>query len=427
MNAFFNVHSLVVKRVLPRMFFVYLFLSALLVGGAMNATAQTLKTISDAVDSVPINFITGNFQEMRASESYARFSCIMEKVAYPYTVKESSWRRARQEMSSGRYDGIFPSIDLSSKKDGILSAPIYLEEWHWYWLKGTEFTAPLFTSQKIGVIAGSLQAIWLKNLGIEHTINANTTAHLIKLLQSKRIQVFLLSENEYQQLEKTHTELINKLNKKHYRYVPVGIVFNKEFGEAHADFIDEFNERVHECYVTRFQVSSEKREKVINLLSVHFDRWKRFPLLEQDLRKSNERYAAMTPEELDNLEAAWRDAFNNGRDQMALAGLHPEMSERLNQAKVNSQGMINNIVITNAMGKVFAASGPLARFDYMEDSGFLQTIELADGEYHVGEVLFSRSVRRTQLYVHIPMRSSETNELLGVMSFGVDVENTLND
>lgn len=374
----------------------------------------------------PVRFVTGDYQDLYASESYQRLDCIMTKVDRDFNVKKQSWRRARQELAQERFDGIYPVMQWASQPYGDFSSPIYLERWQFYWIAGSSRDKALNADKKLGVIAGSLQEVWLRGLGHTNVMVGNDTEHLLKLLKSKRVDELLLSEPEMDDV--ASNSLVNlSLMSSFYRYVPVSVAFNRQFLRDNVDFMAAFNKHISSCYESRFALDAKAQSQLHEFFSEHFNRWKTVPNIVQDLREQSVFYKGLSEAQLNAIKEKWRADYEQANYAEQKIRTHTELSARLRRARENSQGLLNAVWMLDAQGKLFASSDYFAALDYSDSILFKQVKELNEEEYFIGEVMYSPTFMRSQVIAGIPMRDVKTNRLLGVMAFAIDVERGLNN
>ena len=99
----------------------------------------------------------------RGGGSVEHIQCIFDHLGYTPEVQRMPWRRARQEVSTGKIDGFFTAIHTPEvDKYATLSSPLLLENWYWYWPAGTKTPGEARRGGlRIGAILGSHQAVWL--------------------------------------------------------------------------------------------------------------------------------------------------------------------------------------------------------------------------------------------------------------------------
>lgn len=372
----------------------------------------------------PVSFVTGDLQEIATSESFQRLSCIMSKLGREFDVGKQSWRRARQELAQGRFDGIFPVMQWAAQPYSEFSSPIYLERWHFYSFDSETLSAQLSPEKKIGVIAGSLQEVWLRNIGHTNLMLGNNLNHLFKLLISKRVDELLLNEHTIELLQpKRLLEL--SLSKRFYRYVPVSVAFSRKFVQANSEFITAFNAQISACYQSRFSVPDNVRDELYSFLNQRAALWRDVPSVTRALQSHAAHYAGLSEMELAQIAEQWASDFNERTHLEQKRRLHADVSYQLLQAKENSQGFLNAIWILDRDGRLFASSDYFAMFDYSQSILFQKMQNLSANDYYIGDVMYSPTFMRSQVIAGIPL-TDERGKRVGILAFAVDVESGLN-
>lgn len=352
--------------------------------------------------------------------------CIFKNIGIDYNVQVMPWRRAYQDVKSNRIDGFFTAVPMRQVDPyAVLSSPLILENWYWFWRVDTIAPESWREGYKLGSILGSQQETWLGEMGYKVDMSANNLPQLIKLLQGKRIDVLLADREHFVQAAKELNMDANNFQSRFFRYVPLGVYFNEQFLNQNPDFLARFNQQITSCTIVRFAVSDYERQQIKELLVRKIERWKRLPKLESLLKERNLVTRRFTKQEITERDKKWREAFAKDDFSYSIDMVNQELSAHLREIKKQSQDMITEIIITDARGLNFAISDMTSDYWQGDEEKFTEVFSKPATTMHFGEINYDESSKRFQLHLSVPLYTEEKFEPLGVMVFGVDVEKVL--
>ncbi|MDF3013723.1 MAG: hypothetical protein K0Q78_1927 [Cellvibrio sp.] len=352
--------------------------------------------------------------------------CIFKQMKRDYRVRVMPWRRAYQDVKSNRIDGFFTAVPMRQVDPyAVLSSPLVLENWYWFWRMDTIAPESWREGYKLGSILGSQQETWLDEAGYSVDMSANNLPQLIKLLQSKRIDVVLADREHFLQATKELKFEANNFQSRFFRYVPLGVYFNEQFLNQNPDFLLTFNQYISGCATTRFAVSEYERQQIRELLTGKIERWKRLPKLESTLTERNLVSRRFTRQEIAARDKKWAQAFTQNDFAYPIELVDQELSARLREVKKQSLEMITEIIITDARGLNVAISDMTSDYWQGDEEKFTEVFSKPADTMHFGEINYDESTKRFQLQLSVPLYTKDKLAPLGIMVFGVDVEKVL--
>lgn len=352
--------------------------------------------------------------------------CIFTQMKRDFTVQVMPWRRAYQDVKSNRIDGFFTAIPMRQVDPyAVLSAPMVLENWYWFWRPDTIAPESWREGYRLGSILGSQQETWLAEAGYRVEMSGNNLPQMIKLLQGKRIDVILADREHFY---RAATEL--KLNpdnfqSRFFRYVPLGVYFNEQFLNNNPDFLSVFNKNINQCATGHFAISEFEKLQIRELLQRKIERWKRLPKLEDFLIAQNLKNKRVSQREIDERDKKWVQAFQQNDFSYPLEMVDQELSAQLREIKKQSLDMITEIIITDARGLNLAISDMTSDYWQGDEDKFTEAYGKPANTLYFGDITYDESTKRFQIQLSVPLYTEEKFEPLGTMIFGVDVEKVL--
>lgn len=356
--------------------------------------------------------------------------CIFNQMRRDYSVQVIPWRRAYQDVKGNRIDGFFTAIPMRHIDPyAVLSAPMVLENWYWFWRD--DIVAPKIWSSeyKLGSILGSQQETWLGEAGYKVEMSANNLPQLLKLLRSKRIDVILADRENFLQAAKELKIEPNQFQSRFFRYVPLGVYFNEQLLRQDPDFLPQFNQHITGCATDRFAVTDYEQQIIKDLLQSKIEQWKRLPLLSATLMKHNLQNEAMDTQAILERDGSWISAFLRNDQSYAEEFIDRDLSTELRELKKQTQGIITEIIVIDERGINVAVSDMTSDYWQGDEEKFINVVGKPVNFMHFGAIIYDESTKRFQLHLSVPLYSEEPGgviaKFLGIMVVGVDVEKAL--
>ena len=390
-----------------------------------NNNALTERSVVSLATNISSAF-SSDMPAGSAQELLPHLQCIFKKIDREYSAQVIPWRRAYQDVKSNRIDGFFTAIPMRQVDPyAVLSAPLVLENWYWFWRMDTVAPETWREGYRLGSILGSQQETWLGEAGYKVEMSGNNLPQLIKLLQGKRIDVILADRDHFEQAAKELKLDANKFQSRFFRYVPLGVYFNEHFLNNNPTFLAAFNQKITACSNTRFMVSPYEELQIKELLSRKIERWKRLPKLEQALKKYNLKNRRMSQQEIAERDKKWKQSFLKGDFSYSIKLVDQEISAELREVKKQSQDVITEIIVTDVHGVNFAISDMTSDYWQGDEEKFTEVFGKSANTIHFGPINYDESTKRFQLHLSVPLYLEENFDPQGVMVFGVDVEKVL--
>ena len=361
-----------------------------------------------------------------AQEIMPHLQCIFNKIGREYSVQVMPWRRAYQDVKSNRIDGFFTAIPMRQVDPyAVLSAPLVLENWYWFWRTDTVAPESWREGYRLGSILGSQQETWLGEAGYRVDMSANNLPQLIKLLRSKRIDVILADRDHFLQATRELKVDASHFQSRFFRYVPLGVYFNEKFLNNNPDFLLSFNQKIISCSTVKFEVSEYEQQQIKDLLSRKIERWKRLPKLEKTLTARNLKVRHFSVPEILERDKKWTESFLKNDYSYSIDLVDQTLSAELREVKKQSQDMITEIIVTDARGLNLAISDMTSDYWQGDEAKFTEVFGKPANTLFFGPINYDESTKRFQLHLSVPLYSEDNFEPQGVMVFGVDVEKVL--
>lgn len=388
---------------------------------------------SEANSSAPVNLAT-NMSSAFTSASpldstqalLPHLQCVFNHLDLGFSVQVMPWRRAYQDVKSNRIDGFFTAIPMREVDPyAVLSSPLVLENWYWFWRTDTIAPESWREGYKLGSILGGQQETWLAEAGYKVDMSGNNLPQLIKLLQSKRIDVVLADREHFEQAAKELKIDTGHFQSRFFRYVPLGVYFNEQFLNRNPDFLPNFNRLITRCAPAPFALSAYEQLQITELLGRKIERWKRLPKLESLVTQYSKNSHLLSHKKIIERDKKWIQAFLKNDFSYAIDLIDLPMSTELRDIKKQSQDMITEIIVTDKRGLNVAISDMTSDYWQGDETKFTQAFGKPANTIIFGDINYDESTKRFQLHLSVPLYSEKTFDPLGVMIFGVDVEKVL--
>lgn len=400
-------------------FFLFLLI---VFNSAVADTPARVLTLGTNVSSA----YTAERSQLVRGGSIEHIDCILQTIQQPYQISSMPWLRARQEVRKGTLDGFFTAISLSDYDQyASLSAPLVLENWYWFWRSDMEAPESWKKDYKLGAILGSQQAEWLEEAGYSAPLTANNLPQMLKMLFSKRIDAVLADKEHFEKAVHELNISADTYQHRFFRYVPLGVYFGKDFLAEHPGFLQNFNRHIYGCAADGFQMSESEREIITTRIAPMMQEWAAPPELIDTVVSQNKAQLAVSQQALLEKDSAWQMEFKAGNYSLSAEMMSTPLSQKLRQFKTHSRGLVTEIILMDARGANVAISDVTSDYWQGDEAKYLLSFNKPAGTLFFETVGYDESTRRFQAHVSMPLYGPGSDDAIGVMTVGVDIEKAL--
>lgn len=379
-----------------------------------------------------------------SGESVQTIRCVLNKLRWDFHINLVPWKRAQNNLTHGSSDGFFSSTEQSQLDEvAEISAPIVLEKWFWYGRQATQLTQPNFPTQlKIGVLRGSSQEEWLQNQhqGIAQAVNQLPS--LIKLLEIGRIDTFLIDQNMMNSAfhyPKEAAELHN-LPHRFERYMPMGIYFSHHFLGNHPGFIRQFNQQILGCEVASIHLTTEEEQQLREQTNRAVSGLLQDAGLRAAVQQMNIQHRHLSDDSIHQADQVWIQVANGeqAEPEWIRKLLDSPVSKQLQAWQQHQAQRVAEVMLTDERGLLIAASRLTSNYMQGQEEKVINTLEFAahqpadslegwidrgGAKWDRGLIGFDESTGAFLVHISYPLRLR--NQVIGILSIGVNVEKSL--
>ncbi len=418
------------------------FATSYLVANAAIAQTNIIQLAS------PYRTDTHNEQQI-TDKSKDVLRCIFDKMQLSYAITEVPWLRAQRYLSTQTVAGVITTMPYrEAEAHAVLSAPLALEKWSWYF----EATDLLFDDTNkhqlnIGAISNSNQAIWLKAQGYQNLTLVETYQQLLILIEKKRIDAFIADQatlkpalqsallstlqstlQSTQQSTRQTTILKNnylKIKSKFLNYVPQGIYFSKAYLKDQPNLMQSFNENVSLCTPDVIELLAREKLLIKKKVLPKIYNWVQNPLISKTLNLQNLSNSKIAQSEILALDKRWIAEIHTGKYSVIQQLLDNPLSRFLQTKQKQSDHLYTELFITDRHGLNAAMSQPTSDYWQGDEKKYLQTLGLENGSIFIDDIKYDESTKKFQSQISIVINDLDKNTALGMLTVGVDVEKAL--
>lgn len=354
--------------------------------------------------------------------------CVFGILDMDYQLTIIPWRRAQRKVWNGDAHGYFAATNnAQDEQHAMLSSPVALEKWYWYFLKGNP--APSLSSladnnQKIGIIYGSNTETWLLKQGVDSFLEARSFEQIIKLLELKRIDAFLADQALFQKEFESHYN--NLLDSKFVRYTPLGVYFNAGFVEEHPGFLPLFNNTIEPCSPRAIELSREEHNALYNTALSDILHLTQSPAILKALVKQNQQHSAFTNVDIKRLNAQWLLERNSEVKPLIEAVLSKDVSAYLKRVKENSNTLFTEIFVMDQLGLNVGQSDETSDYWQGDEDKFIQVFNTQGRKkIYIDDIRYDESSNAFLSQISLTITDPANGQVIGAMTVGVNVEKAL--
>ncbi|WP_424932227.1 hypothetical protein [Amaricoccus macauensis] len=168
--------------------------------------------------------------------------------------------------------------------------------------------------------------------------------------------------------------------------------------------------------------AGELEALVQDYVAAHVTAWVADPVLVEAVKAQNEKHAAITQDDIDDLDATWRKEVDAGSAPLVTEVLESPASDFLRDRKSESEGIISEAFVMDAVGLNVAASDATSDFWQGDEAKFQKTYPEGPGTVFVDDVEFDDSTQTYQSQVSFTIADPESGEAIGAITVGIDLD-----
>ena len=155
--------------------------------------------------------------------------------------------------------------------------------------------------------------------------------------------------------------------------------------------------------------------------------WTKDPALVAAVKAQNQAHSGIAQDRIDALDMQWRAEAKAEGGPLVNDLMSRAVSITLRDKQVATAGFINEIFVMDHVGLNVAQSAVTSDYWQGDEGKFQKSYGdgTGTGNVHISEVEFDESTGVFQSQVSIPVTDLETGQLLGAMTFGVNVQSLM--
>jgi hypothetical protein len=143
------------------------------------------------------------------------------------------------------------------------------------------------------------------------------------------------------------------------------------------------------------------------------------------IRAQNLAHANLAQSTIDTLDLEWRAEEKNGGGALIDKLLAQPSSEWLRSQQTSTAGFVTEVFVMDNKGLNVAQSVVTSDYWQGDEAKWKETIGNGSGAVHISEVEFDDSTQFYQSQVSMPIRDPATGDLIGAITFGINVQSLL--
>lgn len=153
--------------------------------------------------------------------------------------------------------------------------------------------------------------------------------------------------------------------------------------------------------------------------------WLENPDLIQAIKEQNAKNAGLTQADIDALDQDWRAQRKQEAKPLIADLLGRPSSEWLREKQAETARFVTEVFAMDNKGLNVAQSDATSDYWQGDEAKWKETYGNGSGDIHISEVEFDESTGAYQSQVSMAIRDPETGELIGAITFGVNVQSLL--
>jgi len=182
--------------------------------------------------------------------------------------------------------------------------------------------------------------------------------------------------------------------------------------------------------VTLYMLSTPGQEDVYRVplrayAEEQLAQWLTNPELIKEIKAQNARNANLTQADIDSLDKQWRAERKQDSKPLIADLLGRPSSEWLRQKQAETARFVTEVFAMDNKGLNVAQSDETSDYWQGDEAKWQQTFGNGSGDMHISEVEFDESTGSYQSQVSMVIRDPATGEMIGAITFGINVQSLL--
>lgn len=158
-------------------------------------------------------------------------------------------------------------------------------------------------------------------------------------------------------------------------------------------------------------------------IAVNVKPWLTDPAIVDALNKQNAAYADLSQDEITKLDKDWRAQATASVQPFVKEVLGRELSKFLVKKRNMSDGMLTEVIVTDAKGMNVGQSGVTSDYWQGDEAKWNETFPKGAGTVFVDEIEKDESTQALQSQASIAIADPATGETIGVVTVGINLDN----
>ena len=158
-------------------------------------------------------------------------------------------------------------------------------------------------------------------------------------------------------------------------------------------------------------------------LAANVQPWLTDPAIVDAVKKQNEAYADLSQDEIGKLDQDWRAQATASERPFVDEVLGRDISKFLTEKKEMSEGMLTEVIVTDAKGLNVGQSDVSSDYWQGDEAKWNETFPNGAGAIFVDEIEQDESTQALQSQASIAIADPATGETIGVVTIGINLDN----
>ena len=173
-------------------------------------------------------------------------------------------------------------------------------------------------------------------------------------------------------------------------------------------------------------IAEDDHESAIRALyDADIKSWLDSPLIAGAVNAQNDKHAAFSQAEIDQLDQQWRAETGASSRPLIDDVMANELSDYLKTVKENGQGLYTEIFVMDDKGLNVGQSDVTSDYWQGDEAKWLDTFSVGPGAMHIGEIEEDESTQMFQSQFSVTVVDPATGSPIGAITIGINVDDLL--
>lgn len=351
--------------------------------------------------------------------------CVFDKTNREPTITVMPSSRLAYSLNHSESDAIF-SLGKRVPRIGIISRPIVLEKWYWFYNNNDLEISPSNKELIIAVVRGSESEYWLKQQRYKNLSTVSIVEQAIKMLEAGRVDAILADNLKVQEAALELDIDVPSEFSVFQKFTSLGMHFSDTYVDENPAVVVEFNNNIRHCNPTGIHLDKADTEALLEI-SKKIRSWLNSDAIKKLLAQHTSKVKPLTKASIKALDQQWRSERESNvlkPNDLISQIYNTSLSNEVRAFKIKNGNLFSEIIITDKQGLNIGISDIPSDYWQGDEEKYMKTVQALSLDAFIDRIKFDSSSSTFQSQVSLSILGG-AGDIIGMVTIGINVEAAL--